>query len=253
MLMKKMSFLIIVFATIFSVFSQKGKTYVVFFDTDSYALSLEELKTLNKIKEETNSTKVGLSLFGYTDSTGDSSYNLKLSNKRVNAVKEYFKNYKIEESIGYGELKGKGKDKRKVVITVKDISEIGLSNNFSKIKRGQKKVINDLIFLPGTDSFAKTSYKPLKELYQYLKKNYRKRIRILGHICCPKTENPATDEINKRTGKRNLSEARALRVYNYLARKGIKKNRLSYKGMAYKNPLGGEEKYNRRVEIQIVR
>ncbi len=41
-------------------------------------------------------------------------------------------------------------------------------------------------------------------------------------------------------------------VYDYLLKKGIKKSRMSYEGMAHKYPLGGSEDKDRRVEILIL-
>ena len=46
--------------------------------------------------------------------------------------------------------------------------------------------------------------------------------------------------------------SRAKYVYDYLLKKGIKKSRMSYEGMAHKYPLGGSEDKDRRVEILIL-
>ena len=72
---------------------------------------------------------------------------------------------------------------------------------------------------------------------------------IQGHVCC--TEG-ALDAVDRKTNKRNLSIARAKYVYDYLLKKGIKKSRMSYEGMAHKYPLGGSEDKDRRVEILIL-
>ena len=71
---------------------------------------------------------------------------------------------------------------------------------------------------------------------------------IQGHVCC--TQN-SRDAIDKSTKKRNLSVARAKYVYDYLARKGVDKKRMRYLGMRRKFPLGGDPKFERRVEILI--
>jgi len=49
----------------------------------------------------------------------------------------------------------------------------------------------------------------------------------------------------------NLFVARAKYIYDYLARKGVDKKRMKYVGMRRKFPLGGDPKYDRRVEILI--
>ena len=60
------------------------------------------------------------------------------------------------------------------------------------------------------------------------------------------------DAIDRKTNKRNLSVARAKFVYDFLLKRGIKKSRMSYEGMAHKFPLGGSEDKDRRVEILIL-
>jgi outer membrane protein OmpA-like peptidoglycan-associated protein len=55
----------------------------------------------------------------------------------------------------------------------------------------------------------------------------------------------------KKTRKRNLSVERARFVYNYLEDQGINRNRMKYVGLRRKYPLGGEDKFDRRVEILI--
>ena len=71
---------------------------------------------------------------------------------------------------------------------------------------------------------------------------------IQGHVCC--TQN-SRDAVDKQTKKRNLSIARAKYVYDYLAKKGVDKKRMKYVGMRRKFPLGGDPKFDRRVEILI--
>ena len=71
---------------------------------------------------------------------------------------------------------------------------------------------------------------------------------IQGHVCC--TQN-SRDAVDKKTGKRNLSVARARFIYDYLAKKGVDKKRMKYVGMRRKFPLGGAPELDRRVEILV--
>ena len=59
------------------------------------------------------------------------------------------------------------------------------------------------------------------------------------------------DAIDLKTGKRNLSVARAKFVYDYLAKNGISKKRMRYEGFGSRYPLGGDTKLDRRVEILV--
>ena len=52
-------------------------------------------------------------------------------------------------------------------------------------------------------------------------------------------------------GKRNLSFARARYIYEYLMKNGVAKKRMKYIGLKHKYPLGGDPKFDRRVEIEI--
>ncbi|WP_028890168.1 OmpA family protein [Tenacibaculum ovolyticum] len=251
MKIKTILLLIIFIST--TVHSQKNNTYKIFFDFNEFDVDLLQTRKIDSIKDKYNSKKVVLNLVGYADELGSSNYNLILSKKRVNAVKKLFKGYKVLNSKAGGELRGVTYNNRKVLIEVIQGIDEKRINNFAKLKLGDEVVLKNVLFLPGTNSFEKSSAKSLVELYLFLIENSKVRIKITGHICCPKTDNPKTDAYNSLTGKRNLSEARAKKVFKYLIDKGIRKNRLYYKGMAYRKPLGREDKYNRRVEVQIIR
>ena len=67
-------------------------------------------------------------------------------------------------------------------------------------------------------------------------------------MCCTSFERDAVD---RGTGKRNLSFSRARFIYNYLLKRGIDKKRMKYIGLKHKFPLGGDSKFDRRVEIEI--
>ena len=71
---------------------------------------------------------------------------------------------------------------------------------------------------------------------------------IQGHVCC--TQN-SRDAVDRKTNLRNLSEARAQYIYDYFAKKGVDKKRMKHTGLRRKFPLGGDPKFDRRVEILI--
>ncbi len=86
------------------------------------------------------------------------------------------------------------------------------------------------------------------ELAQVLVERKDLYFTIQGHVCC--TQN-SRDAVDRKTKQRNLSLARAKYVYEYLAKKGVSKKRMKYVGMRRKFPLGGDPKYDRRVELLI--
>jgi outer membrane protein OmpA-like peptidoglycan-associated protein len=80
----------------------------IFFDFDKSELktgSYPELKRILKLLKNNKINKIEIS--GHTDSKGDDTYNLGLSNRRAKAVYNYFKSNNIAESrlvsVGYGE------------------------------------------------------------------------------------------------------------------------------------------------------
>ncbi|MCF2875297.1 MULTISPECIES: OmpA family protein [unclassified Tenacibaculum] len=251
--MKKVNCLIIIcLLLVGSVSSQESRFQTILFDIDKFELKQSEINKIESFKKQLNYKNDKIEIIGYTDELGKEGYNNILSNKRAKEVAKYFKEFDVVKSTGLGELNGVNFKNRKVEIKVLLSKGKNKVNDFSDLKKENNITLQNVYFLPGQDYFTGNSNKALNELYEFLKINSEVKIKILGHICCPKTDNPKEDAYNSRTGKKNLSEARAKRVLKYLVAKGINKQRLSYKGMAYTKPLGGEEQFNRRVEISII-
>ena len=80
----------------------------VFFRTNSAEISTESeiflLDVVNTLKEF---PQAKIEIRGHTDNTGDANYNLKLSQNRADAVKDYFIQHGVDPfritSIGFGE------------------------------------------------------------------------------------------------------------------------------------------------------
>ena len=110
---------------------------------------------------------------------------------------------------------------------------------------------SDLIEIGNVKELTDNKSKILKTHLKNLKKNPKIRFKLIGHICCGDKERPHLDLKNVRTGENNLSEARAKSLYNYLVKRGINKRRMRYVGMAYRQPTGKGDQFDRRVEIEI--
>jgi len=114
-------------------------------------------------------------------------------------------------------------------------------------KKGDKILLQKLIFRGGT-SFLEVSSKPLlNELLRVMQDNPNLKIEIQGHVCC----------YPDRT--HSLSKERAQVVYEYLLDNGIKRARLRYKDFGGRNPVypipeqnNEERNANRRVEIEVL-
>ena len=261
------------------VFSQNELTHDVYFDTDKFDVpSTEENRLLLFISTLTDIDIESVSIFGFCDDIGADVYNLNLSQKRANAIKTIFSNNEISESLitnvdGKGEvllkivnekniLKIRGLN-RKVEIIVKpkvpklelievetpkiekEKTVIDLINTSSK---GDKITFKNILFKTGYATVTSDSKKILTDIAKALVERDDIYFTIQGHVCCTQL---SRDAVDRKTKKRNLSEARAKYVHNYFVKKGINKKRMRYMGMRRKFPLGGEPELDRRVEILI--
>lgn len=278
--MNKLLVLILITFQCAFVFSQHHLTHEVYFETDKYDVpNTEENRLLLFISNLTDVQIDSIAIFGFCDDRGANTYNLKLSQQRADAIKAIFSNNEISESLisnvdGKGEillkiveeqdiLKIRGLN-RKVEIIVKpkppkpepevvvkippvpkekDIIE--LINEGSK---GDKIIFKNILFKTGYATVTPASKKTLTEIANALAERDDIYFTIQGHVCCTQF---TRDAVDRKTKKRNLSEARAKYVYDYFAKKGVDTKRMRHLGMRRKFPLGGDPELDRRVEILI--
>lgn len=125
----------------------------------------------------------------------------------------------------------------------------------STVAVGSTIPLRDVNFFPGRHIPLPVCNLILDELARAMKANPRLRIGIEGHICCLPD---GIDGADLGTGQPNLSVQRAKYVYDYLARLGIAKKRMSYAGYGASGKLYPREENeveraeNRRVEIRIM-
>lgn len=280
----KLIFLLCLFAIMSSLsFAQNQNqtdTINLFFETDNYKNTESHLQKLNQLEIlEINNIRIN----AFTDSVASNSYNQKLSNQR--AYYTYFSLLKMnfdievfEEVKGFGEYKSKNNNlasSRKTSIIYqytkeaanikevpivketpkKDIIPTKIEEQIITGKIGDKIIAKNINFQPGNHSVLSQSIPELEQLYLTLTNHPEIKIEIRGHICC---QYDGRDGYDALTGDFHLSVNRAFTVYSYLLSKGIKKNRLSYKGFGstqkiYEFEKNDREKIaNRRVEIVII-
>jgi outer membrane protein OmpA-like peptidoglycan-associated protein len=258
------------------VLAQKELKHEVFFETDEYEVPETEISRLLLFLSEIEGLDIEkISIYGFTDDRGSESYNLKLSQNRANSIKAIFSNNEFDESI-ITNVDGKGKILLKL-IKEEDIQKIrGLNRKVEiivtpvfppkpvevkkdkpktaseilkgELKAGDNIVLENILFKTGYSYLLPESVKTLEEISKALVERKDIYFTIQGHVCC--TQN-SRDAIDRKTNQRNLSVARAKFIYDYLAKKGVDKRRMKYVGMRRKFPLGGDVKFDRRVEILI--
>lgn len=118
----------------------------------------------------------------------------------------------------------------------------------TEIKLGEIYKLKNINFETGKAVLVDKSINELNKLANYLIKNPDLKVQINGH-----TDNIGTDSFNN-----TLSKNRAKSVKEYLVKKGIDENKISYKGYGSTKPIAtnytaeGREK-NRRVEFKILK
>jgi len=274
--MKKTLFIILLLFNSFLFAQTKTKTHEVYFETDQFEVPPTEHYRLLLFLSEIESLDIKkISIYGFTDDRGSDSYNLVLSQNRANAIKTIFSNNEFDESIitnvdGKGEIllrlvkeedihKIRGLN-RKVEIIVEPYNPARTKKVVAKkpkkvediikgeLKAGDKFKLDNILFKTGYSTLLPESKPTLESLAEALLERKDIYFTIQGHVCC--TQN-SRDAIDRQTKKRNLSVARAKFIYDYLVKKGVDKRRMKYVGMRRKFPLGGEPKFDRRVEILI--
>lgn len=254
--------------------SQKIVKHEVYFETDKYEIPQTENNRLLLFLSEIDTIDIErIEIYGFTDDRGSDSYNLALSNQRAKSIKDVFSANEFDENL-ISNVDGKGEILLKIV-KENDIQKIRGLNRKAEIivypydpprerpvkkpentkerlsgdlKVGDKILIDGLLFTLGYDYIEKSSMQILNDIAEILIEREDIYFRLEGHVCCT---HGTRDAINRRTKKRNLSRARAQRVYNLLKEKGVNPRRMEVAGYGHKFPLGGEPEFDRRVEIVI--
>jgi len=269
--MKQLFFIILLFFQI--SLGQNELTHEVYFETDRFDVpETEENRLLLFIQNLHDIDIEKISIYGFCDDRGSDTYNLVLSQNRANSIKTVFSNNEIDEGLitnvdGKGEIllkivkeddinKIRGLNRKVEIIVVpkdkveviEEVKENKKTIYSTELKKGDKVTLDKLLFKTGYSYLTPSSVPVLKRIADTLLKRKELYFTIQGHVCC--TQN-SRDAVDRRTKQRNLSVARAKYIYDYLAKKGVDKKRMKYVGMRRKFPLGGDPKYDRRVEILI--
>jgi len=239
-------------------------THEVFFNTDKYDLTSEESQKLIAFIKEIKDIDIDrISIRGFCDDRGTDNYNLALSDRRANAIKQIIANYKINQSLivnvnGEGEVGLTTSEQalfnqlrtlnRKVIIVVSPKKMIARSFYSDDVSPGKTFSIKNLNFKMGLRYLNPESTETLKELAAFLVKRKDIYFTVQGHVCCTKN---GLDSRDKETKKRNLSVVRAKFIHDYLVKQGVEPSRIKYEGLAGQYNLGNTDKEDRRVDIHI--
>jgi outer membrane protein OmpA-like peptidoglycan-associated protein len=240
------------------------------------------------LKEKPDSVHI----YGHCDSIGSDVFNLQLSQRRAQAVKNLclantITNKSISIAVGKGEKAPKaGNDSelgrfmnRRVEVFFYKKSEIQAAESVVKVvekaatpllkelpslivkkeivvKKDEVFVLPSIRFNALSHDFTPESQIGLTELLKVMKENKTMKILVMGHVCC--TTFAGQDGDDMALGTSNLSVTRAKAVREYLIKEGIEPSRLGFMGMKGDKKLYPDEKTteekdaNRRVEFKIM-
>jgi len=261
--MKCIKVLVVVFLTMNICLSQSSQEeFVVYFGNNSSALRSDELSKLNEFTAEANQYKYEIwKVETYCDSVGTIEFNNELSLKRLQYVKTIFTQKGIEvhsysskgEDHSLDNMNGKtNQENRKAVVYFKKRASDSenastVSSDLDKFGSVMKSLdknatINlDLQFVGGTAQLLDDSYAEVENLFQFLMANQELKSFIRGHVCC--------------SDNMTLSTERAYTVYSMLIKKGIRPERLDFKGfnravpVVYPELTEEDQQRNRRVDV----
>ena len=259
-----------------SLMAQSNQKHVVYFETDKYKVLETEKNRLLFFMQSLQIEKIKrISIYGFCDDRGSDQYNLNLSQNRADAIKQIFSSTGINEQL-ISNVDGKGEILLKIIAT-EDLNvirglnrkvEIEVEYNILKkekpkevkhdrkkpitlesdLRVGDKIVLEKILFRTGYSYILKESIPVLEKIARTLRNKNNVYFTVKGHVCCTAH---GRDAVDRGTGKRNLSFARARYIYEYLMKNGVAKKRMKYVGLKHKYPLGGDPRFDRRVEIEI--
>jgi outer membrane protein OmpA-like peptidoglycan-associated protein len=139
-------------------------------------------------------------------------------------------------------------DMKRINIPVNFNSDFySLDATLTKVKVGEKVVLNNILFETGKSTLTAGSYTELGRLLVFMQDNPRVRLEISGH-----TDKTGSEPVNFK-----LSGSRAKAVVDFLISKGIESSRLEYRGFGSLQPVADNataagRAQNRRVEFKIL-
>lgn len=160
-----------------------------------------------------------------------------------------YKLFMVDKTKYMIEIKASGYDPIREEITVASTDGSTMNMNFelSPDAAHKKITLDNLIFARGKAIITQSSYQELDEFLVWLKARPSAVVQLEGH----------TDFQGNAQANTNLSQERVEAVRDYLAKRGIKKNRVKTKAFGGTQPLSRERTpeasaKNRRVEVRIL-
>lgn len=232
----------------------------VLFEYNSDKLTAESMSTLDNIAPLLTSKNIKNPHWlveGHTDNVGSQNYNLPLSEKRANSVKNYLVSKGVSSSIlkavGFGlalpvttndTAEGRARNRR-VEMKYADANfnpaALQVTDDCANVQMGD--LAKMIYFKTASSDLVEASKQSLDVIAQYLN-NVTGTYEIQGH----------TDDVGNDANNMKLSQKRAQSVVDYLISKGVNGSRLKAVGYGesapkFDNKTADGRAQNRRIEI----
>ena len=264
-----MRYLVIFILIPFVTLSQTTYKLSIYFDNDSSFIKEKYVLKIDSIKQIHKKDSLLISIKGYANNYGLKTYNLKLSERRVKAVKGIISRFTVSNFEDLGSIHLYQAQSRRVDI-VFIIPEYNVPDSTAIKKETAKQVnkrkslssrklditsysdlelyevISNIRFRSGTDKIQISSKTALINLADFLRRYPTRHVLPTRHMCCSNDRDPSIDIYNRSNGSNTLSLDRAKAVYDYLIKHGISEDRLQYEGKVYLEPLDWKEYKNKR-------
>jgi len=260
--------------------TKKPDSLQLYFDSAKFSITEVHKTQLKDFFKDIKLDEVlQIRIKGYTDFIGNHVYNNKLSKKRAKATYTFVtQNYQfkaiaqqglgeLDEEIAEATIEGGNSKHRKVdlILSYEKPKDVYVSltrkqrylSKLPKLTVGEKLRIQHTNFHISTPNITNASKEDIEGIIKILKAYPKLKVLIEGHVCCGDKEEYESKVAS--TENLTLSTERAKNIYNTLIKKGIKANRLSYKGYGFTRPLDFPEstiqtqKENRRIELKVLK
>jgi outer membrane protein OmpA-like peptidoglycan-associated protein len=270
--MKIIFFTFSLFMTAFNCFGQNVENLTLHFGFNKFKIEKKYKLIIDSAVDGKAFQEINIE--AHCDAVGSMDYNDSLSLKRAMGVK----NYLISKNINENNIKVSAFGKRVPIAKnaamnrraeirfvfkpldsirkIETIEKVAVDSlGINNLEVGATIRLDNINFIGGEHYFVEGSIRSLVRLLTTLELYPNLEIEIQGYICCT---SDGTDGYDNSTGTPNLSVNRAKAVYDFLVKKGIDAQRLTYKGFGSSKKLVEEitendRITNRRVEIKILK
>ncbi len=192
-----------------------------------------------------------ITVIGYTDSTGDAKYNLGLSERRAQAVRDYL----VSLGVPADKMRVLGRGENDPIASNDTKEGRAQNRRVEAVVVAQPRALDAMIF-PSVALFERRSGELSAQGVQLLEKNISdareqlKRatyIEVVGH----------TDDVGDDAYNQQLSEQRAQAVAEYLVKSGVDASKIVAMGAGERMPVASNATQegraeNRRVEVLVL-